>query len=52
MIVSELIEQLKQVDPRSRVVTPGFDEIDFEDIAAIELIEIVFHDDRKTGVWR
>jgi len=45
MIVAELIEQLKQVDPALRVVTPGFDESDLDDIGSIALIKVAFHDE-------
>lgn len=40
MTVEELIEKLKSFPPQSRVVTPGFDESDYDDIATVEPIRL------------
>ena len=46
MKVKELIEKLEALQmPDARVVTPGFDESGFDDVAAPEIIEVVFHDE-------
>ncbi|MCZ6679096.1 MAG: hypothetical protein O7E52_17825 [Candidatus Poribacteria bacterium] len=47
MRVKDLIEKLNAFDPTLRVVTPGFDEFDFEDVQTVELVKVVFHDEKK-----
>ena len=47
MTVEELIEKLKGYDQNMRVVTPGFDEFDLEDIETIELVKVAFHDEKE-----
>ena len=46
MRVKDLIEKLNAFDPNLRVVTPGFDESDLEDVETVELVRVVFHDER------
>ncbi len=47
MRVRDLIEKLNGFDPNLRVVTPGFDECDLEDVETVELVRVVFHDEKK-----
>ncbi len=47
MIVNELIEKLMTFDQDLRVVTPGFDECDLEDVETFQLINVIFHDDKE-----
>ena len=47
MKVKELIEKLKGFDPNLRVVTAGFDESDLEDVETVELVKVVFHDEKE-----
>ncbi len=47
MILKELIEKLKAYDQNLRVVTPGFDEFDLEDVETVQLVNVVFHDEKK-----
>jgi hypothetical protein len=47
MTVKEIIEKLKDYNQNTRVVTPGFDEFDLEDIETIELIKVDFHDEKE-----
>lgn len=47
--VKELIERLQTFDQNLRVVTPGFDESEFEDISRIELVKVIFHDNEEIG---
>ena len=48
MKIKELIEKLKEYDQDLRVVTPGFDETDLEDVVAVEPVRVVFHDEMET----
>lgn len=47
MILKELIEKLKVFDQNLRVVTPGFDEFDLEDVETVQLVNVVFHDEKE-----
>lgn len=47
MRIKALIEKLNAFDPNLRVVTPGFDESDFEDVETVELVRVVFYDKKK-----
>jgi len=47
MTVKDLIEKLKTFDQNLRVVTPGFDESDLEDVETIQLVSVVFHDEKE-----
>lgn len=47
MTVKELINKLALFDSELRVVTPGFDEFDFEDVVRVEPIKVVFDDERE-----
>ena len=47
MKVRELIEKLKEFDFDTRVVTPGFDESGYDDVAVVKSIKIEFHDERE-----
>lgn len=47
MILKELIERLKVFDQNLRVVTPGFDEFDLEDVETVQLVNVVFHDEKE-----
>jgi len=47
MILKELIEKLKAFDQNLKVVTPGFDECDLEDVETVQLVNVVFHDEKK-----
>ncbi len=47
MRVKDLIEKLLAFDPNLRVVTPGFDEWDLEDVETVERVKVVFHDEKK-----
>lgn len=47
MNVKELIEKLKRFDQNLRVVTPGFDECDLEDVETVQLVSVVFHDQKE-----
>ena len=47
MIIKELIEKLKTFDQNLRVVTPGFDESDLEDVETVQLVSVVFHDEKE-----
>ena len=47
MTVKDLIEKLKIFDQNLRVVTPGFDESDLEDVETIQLVSVVFHDEKE-----
>jgi hypothetical protein len=40
MTVEELIAKLKTFDPKTRVVTPGFDESNYDDVATVEEITL------------
>ncbi|NQU65475.1 MAG: hypothetical protein HQ517_14495 [SAR324 cluster bacterium] len=47
MTIKELIQNLSRFDPNLRVVAPGFDENNLEDIDTVELIRVVFHDEKQ-----
>lgn len=47
MLVKDLIQKLKTFDQNLRVVTPGFDETDIEDVETLQLVNVVFHDERE-----
>ena len=47
MTVKELIIKLQAFDPNLRVVTPGFDESNLEDIETIQLVRVEFHDEQE-----
>lgn len=47
MNVKELIESLKAFDPDLRVVTPGFDESDLEDVETVQLVNVIFQDEKE-----
>jgi len=47
MRVKDLIEKLLAFDPNLRVVTPGFDEWNLEDVETVERVKVVFHDKKK-----
>lgn len=47
MRVKDLIKKLEGFDPTLRVVTPGFDESDLEDVETVELVKVIFHDERE-----
>ena len=47
MTVRELIKRLAAFDGDWRVVTPGFDESDLEDVDIVEPVRVVFDDSRK-----
>jgi len=47
MTVHELIKKLQEFDPNLRVVTPGFDESNLEDIETIQLVPVEFHDEQE-----
>ena len=47
MTVNELIEKLKTFNQDLRVVTPGFDEFDLEDVETVQLVNVVFHDEKE-----
>ena len=49
MTVAELIERLQKFSPAMRVVTPGFDESNYDDLDTVELIDLVFCDDAVSG---
>ena len=44
MKVKELIDKLNAFHPDLRVVTPGFDESNYEDVERVEFINIIFYD--------
>jgi len=41
MIVKDLIEELKTFVQSLRVVTPGFDECDLEDVEVVQLVSVI-----------
>ncbi len=47
MTVNELIERLKTFNQDLRVVTPGFDECDLEDVETFQLVNVIFHDENE-----
>ena len=47
MTVKELIKKLQAFDQDMRVVTPGFDESNLEDIETVQLVRVVFHDEQE-----
>lgn len=47
MTVRELIRRLGAFDGDLRVVTPGFDESDLEDVDTVEPVRVEFGDSRK-----
>ena len=47
MTVDELIKKLQEFDPNLRVVTPGFDESNLEDIETVQLVRVAFHDEQE-----
>ena len=49
MTVAELIAKLQAFPPDCRVVTPGFDESDLDDVETVEEIRVRFHDDKTCG---
>ncbi len=49
MTVAELIAVLQCFPPDRRVVTPGFDETDLDDVATVTAVRVKFHDERPEG---
>ena len=47
MTIKELIQNLNRFDPNLRVVTPGFDESNLEDIDTVGLVRVAFHDEKQ-----
>ena len=47
MNIRELIDNLSGFDQDLRVVTPGFDESDLEDIETVQVVRVVFHDEKE-----
>jgi len=47
MIIEELVEKLMMFDQKLRLVTPGFDESNLEDIETVELVKVIFHDEEE-----
>ena len=47
MTVSQLIRLLQGFNGNLRVVTPGFDESDYDDVVVVETIRMEFHDERQ-----
>lgn len=48
MTVLELIQKLQELDmPNARVVTPGFDESNLEDVDSVHPIKVCFHDEKE-----
>jgi len=45
--IRELIDSLSGFDQDLRVVTPGFDESDLEDIETVQVVRVVFHDEKE-----
>jgi hypothetical protein len=49
MTVQRLMTELEQFDPNLRVVTPGFDESDYDDVQTVEPIRLQFSDETESG---
>lgn len=49
MTVKELIQKLQTFDEDLRIVTPGFDESNLDDVETVEKIRVVFHDIADIG---
>jgi hypothetical protein len=49
MTVAELIRKLEAFEPDTRVVTPGFDESNYDDVETVEVIVVQFRDDLEVG---
>lgn len=50
MTVDELILHLQRLGmPQARVVVPGFDEYQLDDVKTICRVEVVFHDSPRVG---
>lgn len=49
MTVAELIQRLQAFPPDMRVVTPGFDESNYDDIDLPAPVRIVFNDASEGG---
>ena len=47
MTIKQLIDRLSGFDPDFRVVTPGFDESDLEDVTTVALVQVLFHDEQE-----
>jgi hypothetical protein len=47
MTIEQLVNKLRGFDPSLRVVTPGFDESDLEDVTTVELVRVLFHDEKE-----
>ena len=47
MTVKELIKKLQGFDQNLRVVTPGFDESNLEDIETVQWVRVAFHDEQE-----
>lgn len=47
MTVKELIKKLRAFDQNLRVVTPGFDESNLEDLETVQLVHVEFHDEKE-----
>ena len=49
MQVRNLIEKLKTFDPDTLVITSGMDQVDYQELIKVELIEIVKNPDSSTS---
>jgi hypothetical protein len=47
MTVEKLIRALSAFDKRLRVVTPGFDESNLEDVERVTQVRVRFHDEKS-----
>ncbi len=47
LVVPQLLNVTKTFDQSLRVVTPGFDEFDLEDLETAQLVSVVFHDEKE-----
>ena len=47
MNIRELIGKLNGFDQDLRVLTPGFDESDLEDVETVQLVRVLFHDEEE-----
>jgi len=47
LVVPQLLNVTKRFDQSLRVVTPGFDEFDLEDLETVQLVSVVFHDEKE-----
>ena len=49
MTVAELIKKLEAFEPDTRVVTPGFDESNYDDVETVEVIVVQFQNDLEVS---